>query len=74
MDMIVFFIALGSFKPDYALESYAGVLLLTLSSVWMSIDLFYILFAASFLWKMPAEDSIGSMLMSTIMGFSTKLT
>jgi len=73
-DLIVFFIALGNFKPEVGEESYAGVLLLTVSAVWMSIDLFYILFAASFLFKVTDEEGINRMLMETFMGFTGKLS
>ena len=73
-DLIVFFIALGNFKPEVGDESYAGVLLLTLSSVWVSIDLFYVLFAASFLFKITDEDGVNRMFMELIMGFPSKLT
>ena len=46
-DLIVFFIGLAVMGNDYDGNSYVSVLFLTLSSVFMSLDLFYILWVCS---------------------------
>lgn len=70
-DLIVFFVALSYLGNDYDVYSYAATLMLTLSSVWMSLDLFYIIWACSFFFKIPSPYD--RMLIEAVIGFPTKI-
>lgn len=71
LDMIVFFYALVYVKNDFDENSYPGALILALSSVFMSLDLYYIIWVLSFKFKMPSDYS--TEIITALMGFPIKM-
>ena len=71
LDFVVFCVALAYMSDDVNTESYAAALMLCLSSVFISLDLYYIIWVASFKFKMPTEYSVE--VITALIGFPTKL-
>lgn len=70
-DLITFFVGCSFMKNDYDEYSYAGAMICCLSSVFLSLDLYYILWACSMLIKF--ENPTNHNLVQALIGFPQKL-
>ena len=72
LDVINFFrgVALLS-GNDYYLWSYSACVLLVVSSVFVTLDVFYIVWVASH--KIKLSESVGGLVCQALMGFPSKL-
>lgn len=71
LDLPAFFFGVAYTTNDFDERSYGGCLCLCMSSVFLSLDLYYILWACSMLIKF--ESPLGSNLVKALIGFPTGL-
>jgi len=71
LDLVVFFVGVSLLSNDFEEYSYGSVMMLTISSVFMSFDLYYIIWATSFFFKMP--DSLNRKVIEALIGFGQKI-
>lgn len=67
IDTMDFFIGVSFMSNDYLPWSYAGCLILILSSVFMTLDLYYIVWAASHMIRLPSPTNLNLVL--ALIGF-----
>lgn len=70
-DITAFFFGIAWMSNNYTAFSYAGCLILCVSSVMVTLDLYYVIWICSMFFKFPLD--VAQELIQALIGFPTKL-